>query len=49
MLNYGTVSLTDCSFLGNVAFNGGGLHNAGIASLTSCSFSGNTVVYGGLE
>src|SRR5205823_14309884 len=38
MLNYGTVSLTGCSFLGNVADVGGGLDNAGSATLTNCLF-----------
>jgi hypothetical protein len=42
MHNDGTVSLSGCTFLGNVAFMGGGLDNWGSATLTNCRFSGNT-------
>ncbi len=43
LLNYGTVTLTDCTISGNSAGGeGGGVFNDGTASLTDCTISGNS-------
>jgi len=49
MFNTGTSpSLTNCSFLGNVAEEGGGMYNRfSSPSLTNCTFSGNQAPLGG--
>ena len=40
-------TLTNCAFNGNLAVNGGGIHNSGDAKLNSCLFSGNRADFGG--
>ena len=48
LLNFGTLSLTNCTVNDNFAvFIGGGLDNRGTATLTNCTVSGNTVLRGG--
>ncbi|RYX83627.1 tandem-95 repeat protein [bacterium] len=49
--NEGTVSLTRCSFSGNVGntspVSGGGLFSSGTATIVDCNFNNNTCILGG--
>ena len=49
ILNYGTLSVSDCSFTNNFAENyGGAICNEGVnVSVTNSSFTDNTATYGG--
>ena len=48
LLNFGTVTLTDCTISGNVANDGGGgIFNYGTVTLTDCTISGNSAPRGG--
>jgi predicted outer membrane repeat protein len=39
--NDGTLSLSDCSFTGNVSIDGGGVASTGTLTATDCTFTGN--------
>jgi predicted outer membrane repeat protein len=46
ILNYGTLTVSNCSVSGNRAqLQGGGIYNAGTLTVTNCSVSGNKVTY----
>ncbi len=50
MTNHGNSSptVTNCTFVGNLADEGGGMHNqSSRATVTNCTFSGNSADYGG--
>jgi hypothetical protein len=47
LANYGNVTLTNCSFNGNLARNGGGVFNAGTATLTDCELFYNSSTQNG--
>ena len=47
LVNYGTATLSSCSFAGNYAYDGGGIANLGTATLTNCDFTGNMAKSGG--
>jgi hypothetical protein len=40
--NYGMLTITNCTFSGNVASVGGGIFGAGLATITNSTFSGNS-------
>jgi hypothetical protein len=48
LLNYGTITLTDCTVSANAGYRGGGIWNGGgTATLDACTLSGNSASYGG--
>ena len=48
VLNDGTITIADCTFLDNSAgFAGGGLYNTGQATVCDSTFQGNASTYGG--
>jgi hypothetical protein len=40
--NGGTLTLTNCTLSGNIAYNGGGIYNVGALTLNQCTLSGNS-------
>ncbi len=47
VLNEGTLTVTDCSFIGNTALDGGGIFNAGTLHVAGSTFAGNSAQVGG--
>jgi predicted outer membrane repeat protein len=49
LLNFGTLSVRNCTFTGNAAGSsgGGGIYNDGAMTVANCTFSGNSVSNGG--
>ena len=45
--NDGTLTVNNCNFTGNSAFNGGAINNNGGLTVDNCTFTGNTATYGG--
>ncbi len=39
--------MTNCTFVGNTAFYGGGINNNNVLNLTNCTITGNTAYFGG--
>ena len=42
ILNFGTISVFNCTISGNTAFRGGAIFNAGVATVVNTTISGNT-------
>ena len=49
ILNFGILTLNNCTLSGNYALTGGGgIYNAGTLSMNKCTLSGNSAAYGGV-
>jgi hypothetical protein len=47
ILNYGTLTVLDCTISGNSTLQGGGIDNVGSLTVTGCTISGNTASFAG--